>query len=468
MTTAQDTSHVHTPPSGHVSRTSTPGWLLAASFTAGVVGSVIFAAAGILFSRVDLALLGLPLIAHTAWAWDKRPRRDQTSTISINVDSAPVAGQLGFTVAIVCADENVSLRLGSLGGKPQEIVVTAQTARDLRGRVPILHSGPQEVLRVSYQLITADAACLSFPEGPLSAARVVPPPYTAVRNLPLPRRLQGLTGTHDSSRPGDGGDFRDIHPFMPGDRLRRIDWKATARRGRFAGDLYVRRTTATSDATVIIVLDSRDDVGEQVSEWARNRAAVKGVGSLDVAREAASSLAAGYIRAGDRVGFQDLASQSRMIAHSGGGRHLQRLLRAIELSQPSPELSYRRRPPITAPGALIYVLSTFLDEETARMAGLWRGSGHRVIAVDVLPAPRFARATRAERVAHRVVMMERSDRMRLLQAQGVEILPWQEGGGAGSGQSGPGSVGSTQTASGEPDSREARLMALSRPMRGGR
>ena len=46
------------------------------------------------------------------------------------------------------------------------------------------------------------------------------------------------------------------------DRLRRIDWKATARRGQNAGDLYVRRTAALADATVLIVLDSRDDVGE--------------------------------------------------------------------------------------------------------------------------------------------------------------------------------------------------------------
>ena len=76
-----------------------------------------------------------------------------------------------------------------------------------------------------------------------------------------------------------------------------------------------------------------------------------------------------------------------MVAPGGGSRHLRRLLRAAELVEPSNEPGYRQRPPIVPPGALIYVLSTFLHEEAGRMAAVWRESGHRVIAVDVLPAP---------------------------------------------------------------------------------
>ena len=70
----------------------------------------------------------------------------------------------------------------------------------------------------------------------------------------------------------------------------------------------------------------------------------------------------------------------------------------------------------------------------------------RVIAVDVLPAPRFARTTRYERIAYRIIMMERDDRVRTLQARGVEILRWQE------------------DATSLP--RQARLQLMSRPARG--
>jgi uncharacterized protein (DUF58 family) len=311
--------------------------------------------------------------------------------------------------------------------------------------VPLLHSGPQELVRVEYRLLGADAATLSRPLGPLIASRVVAPGRATIGWLPLPHRLQGLTGSHESARAGDGGDFRDIHPFTAGDRLRRIDWKATARRGQHAADLYVRRTAALADATVLIVLDSRDDVGEQVAEWSRNTAVNKGISALDVAREAASSIAAGYIQAGDRVGLQDLSSRGRIIPHAGGSRHLWRLLRAIEITEPSAVPFRHQRPPIVPPGALVYLLSSLLDEEAVGMALRWRANGHRVIAVDVLPAARFARTTRYERVAHRIVMMERDKRIGTLEARGVELLRWPQ-----DGTSLP---------------RQARLRLLSRPVR---
>ncbi len=75
--------------------------------------------------------------------------------------------------------------------------------------------------------------------------------------------------------------------------MRRVGWNATARRGRFDGDLYARRPAALADATVLIVLDSRDDVGERVVEWSMSAGVGKCAGTLDIAREAAGSIAAG-------------------------------------------------------------------------------------------------------------------------------------------------------------------------------
>jgi len=399
-----------------------------------------------LLSRIDLALLALPLVVALAWTWERRP--DQTEAATATLTLAELGGtEVDFTIAIAApvGVEAIALRYTLLAGEAREIVVAGPLSGDLVGRVPLLHSGPQELVRAEYRFLGADAGALSLPQEPLVASRVVAPPRAVIGWLPLPRRLQGLTGSHESARAGDGGDFRDIHPFSAGDRLRRIDWKATARRGQNAGDLYVRRTAALADATVLIVLDSRDDVGEQVAEWNRNTPAAKGISALDVAREAASSIAAGYIQAGDRVGFQDLSSRSRMIAHAGGSRHLWRLLRAIEITQPSAVRFRHQRPPIVPPGALVYLLSSLLDDEAVRLALRWRGNGHRVIAVDVLPAARFARTTRYERIAYRIVMMEREDRIRTLQAGGVELLRWPE-----DGTSLP---------------RQARLKLLSRPVR---
>ncbi|MGC9221066.1 MAG: DUF58 domain-containing protein [Solirubrobacteraceae bacterium] len=431
-----------------------PTWNVFEGLTAGAATVVIIVAAGLIAGRMDVVLLALPLVAAVVLQWERRPDPAATTEARVTLEELSQTGDAAEVSYVISIDsplgtEAVVLRYSLLGGEPHELVLTALAARELPGRVALLHSGPQELLRLDYRLLCTDAAIFSLPLPEIVVDRVISPQQVPIRSLPLPRRLQALTGSHESARAGDGGDFRDIHLFNPGDRLRRIDWKATARRSQPAGDLYVRRTSALADATVLIVMDSRDDVGEQIADWSTNTAALKGISSLDIAREAASSLAQAYIRAGDRVGFQDLSSRSRMIPHAGGRRHLWRLQRAIAITEPSAVPFRHQRAPIVPPGALVYVLSSFLDDQAPSLALVWRGAGHRVIAVDVLASARFARTTRYMRLAHRIVMMEREDRIRRLQSGGVEILAWQTRGAA--------------------LSRQARLQLLSRPpRRGGR
>jgi uncharacterized protein (DUF58 family) len=411
-----------------------PSWTLSGAIPAAAVVAVAFSAAGLVFSRVDLVLIALPLIASIALAWGRRPQADAPSFFSATVGGGAdghESGMLRYTIGIEPPDaaEQVQLRLAVLSGTGSEYTIAASAAGSIAGRVPIVHSGPQELLRAQYRLIGHDAAFFSSVSQPHQVRRAIAPAFTPIDSLPLPPVLHGLTGTHDSKRPGDGGEFRDIHPFTPGDRLRRIDWKATARRAQTPGELYVRRTTATADATVLLVADSRDDVGENVaswSSWSSASSALSGRTSMDIARTAASSIAAGYIRAGDRVGFQDLASSARVIQHGGGSRHLARVLRAIELTGPSGPPLHRVRAPLVVPGALIYVLSTFLDDEAGRMATLWRAAGHRVIAVDVLPIAKLNRLQKEEVLAHRIIMMERADRIRSLTSYGIDVLAWDQ------------------------------------------
>ena len=429
-----------------VTATTVPSWTRSTALLAGATVAVVLAATALVFARIDLALLALPLVGALALSREHRPDQTGAATATLTLTES-VATEMDFSLTIdaPAGVEAIALRYSLASREAREVVVQGPRSGEFNGRVPLLHSGPQELVHVEYRFFGADMAALSLPGAPLVASRVVTPQGSAIGWIPLPRRLQGLTGSHQSARAGDGGDFRDVHPFTPGDRMRRIDWKATARRGQNAADLYVRRTAALADATVLIVLDSRDDVGEQVAEWSRNSPAEKGISALDVAREAASSIAAGYIQAGDRVGFQDLSSHDRMIAHGGGTRHLWILLRAIEMTQPSAVPFSRQRPPIVPPGALVYVLSSLLDDQAVWLALRWRGNGHRVIAVDVLPGARFAKSTRYQRIAHRLVMMERDDRIRNMQARGVEFLRWPDDGSS--------------------PPRQARLRLLSRPAR---
>ncbi len=406
-------------------------WARSPAAAAGAATGLLLAAIGLIAGRADVALLALPLIAAAALSADRRPGpgAESVATLSVTADGGGEAAY-SLTLDLPASVELIVLRQRLLGGEPRELVLAAPLGGELAGTVPLLHSGPQEIVRFDYRLLSAGGAVVSIPDRPDVGDLVVAPDRIRIGSLPLPRRLQAMTGPHQSARAGDGGEFRDIHPFVAGDRLRRIDWRVTARLGRGEGDLYVRRTGALADATVLIVMDSRDDIGEQVAQWSRNVAVEKGVSSLDIAREAASSLAASYIAAGDRVGFQDLSSRARMIPQGGGTRHLWRLERAIEVTSPSQVPFRHRRAPIVPAGALVYLLSSLLDDQPANLALSWCAKGHRVIAVDVLPPPRFALTNRYERAAHRLMMMARADRIRVLRRRGVELLTWAPDGGA--------------------------------------
>jgi uncharacterized protein (DUF58 family) len=350
----------------------------------------------------------------------------------VGVRALPVASgasghDVGYEV-VVDAPRGVDLvvlRLELLSGRPQHLVVSP-SATVLRGRVSPRHSGPQELVRAALWVASPDAGLVGGPVGPVAVGHVAAPRFSPAQQLPLPRSLRGLSGVHDASRPGDGGEFRDIGSFTPGDRLRRIDWKATARRARFDGDLYVRRTTATADATAVVVLDTRDDLGEVVREWTTNRPGARGTSSLDLARQAASSIAAGTVRTGDRIGFCDLGVERRSVPLGAGRRHLQRVLSAIAVTRAVGVMTVRRRPPVVPAAALVYLLSTFLDDGAPSAARRWQAAGHRVVAVDVLPAPRLAGATPEQRMAHRILVMEREDRLEDLRVLGVEVVHWQE------------------------------------------
>jgi uncharacterized protein (DUF58 family) len=404
---------------------------MAPTLVASAAIAVLLAAIAVIAGNLVIALMALPLIVAVSIGWDRLPAADDQLSTRLTLTDAG-GGHVAYRLETTLPERvaAVVVRQSLLGAEPRELVLAGPQAGELAGEVALLHSGPQEVVRFELRLLGDEQAAISLPEDPIVGELVVAPASTRVRSLPLPVRLQGMTGTHESARLGDGGEFRDIHPFSPGDRLRRIDWRATARLGMNAGELYVRRTNALADATVLIVMDSRDDVGEEVAEWSRNAAGKKGLSSLDVAREAASSLAGAYIAAGDRVGFQDLSSRARMIAHAGGTRHLWKLARAIEVTAPSQVPFRHRRAPIVPPGALVYLLSSLLDDQPVDLALRWLSGGHRVIAVDVLPPPRFVRADRRQRIAHRMIMMARDDRIRTLRSHGVELLRWATDEGA--------------------------------------
>ena len=62
-----------------------------------------------------------------------------------------------------------------------------------------------------------------------------------------------LAGRHASRMRGRGLNFEEIRGYLPGDDVRSIDWKVTAR----TGEPYIRVMTEERDRPALIVVDQR-------------------------------------------------------------------------------------------------------------------------------------------------------------------------------------------------------------------
>ena len=415
-------------------------WRVSETAVAYGVAAALLLALGVLSGRADVAVLGVPVAGIVLWGWLRRPVGDATAAISRSAAHARV-GEIEARLAVDAPTgiDAAWVRIEAPGHAPLHALIRPEPGREVRVSVESVRTGRFRMFAGGWLGLGASGVTRGGPAVFGGTMVTLTPRVRALRELPLPFRLQGLTGSHDSRRAGDGGDLRDVSLFTPGDRLRRIDWRVTARRAgqgttaAATGDarqrlteLYVRRTFATADATVMLVIDSRDEVGPDVTAWGDRLPARHDEGtSLDLAREAAASLARHYLDQGDRVGMVDLGRSRAPVAPAGGRRHLHRLTQRLVLAQPEGDPFGRVRPPQIPSGALILLFSTFLDDQSITTARVWRHSGHRVVAVDVLPTPVPDYLGPAERVAFEILRLEREERLRNLVRSGVELVPWE-------------------------------------------
>lgn len=120
---------------------------------------------------------------------------------------------------------------------------------------------------------------------------------------------------------GRGIEFDELRPYLPGDDVRSIDWKALAR----TGNPMIRRYREDRDLTVLFVVD--------VS--ASQRAGALKQSKADLAAEICAVLALAAIRNKDRVGLLLFASKpERYVRPSGGATHVLRVVREMLWAHP--------------------------------------------------------------------------------------------------------------------------------------
>ncbi|HEY3263466.1 MAG TPA: DUF58 domain-containing protein [Pseudonocardiaceae bacterium] len=406
------------------------------------VGLVAF---GALWHRLDVLLIGAPLLLATLVGLTGRP----SGPVVVRPLPAP-------RLVDVVHDRQLSVEV-DCGGVAEVLALRLpQPGRGGAGRVHVLPAGRFRltcsrgsdgwgeaiVLRTDHLLAGRDCLMVYGPVVGAATRQVVLPPVDPLPAGPLPPRAAGLVGAHRSRRPGDSTELRAIRPFAPGDRLRRVDWRVSLRAGfPHSGALHVRERHADADADVVLALDTGVDVGAALGDWASvtpsGRAFRTGSGhrsgpasSLDTAVRAAASLAASYLQQGDRVGLADLGRPQLYLKPGSGVRQLLRLRHRLVLCarsagwSPRPVLAQQLVPA----GAMVAVLSPFLDDAVAQLAVVAARRGNLVVAIDVLPQPLVADPeTPWGEAVLALVRAERRARLDGLASHGVPVLRWTLG-----------------------------------------
>jgi len=235
----------------------------------------------------------------------------------------------------------------------------------------------------------------------------------ALRSLLRPLETQAFAGSQVPRSRGEGIEFADLRPFVPGDRVRRVNWRATARRG----EPWVTETHPERNSDVVIFLDTFLE--------ARHR----DEGTLDLAVSAAASLATHYLREKDRVGLVSFGGVINWLNVSSGAVQVYRILDSLLDAEIF--LSYAWKDidllPVRAlpPQALVLALSPLLDERAVRSLLDLRARGFDLAVIEMSPVP-FAPAGRdhLDRLARRLWLLRREAlRSRYLRL-GVPVVEW--------------------------------------------
>jgi uncharacterized protein (DUF58 family) len=247
------------------------------------------------------------------------------------------------------------------------------------------------------------------------AAVRVYPGEAEVRRLLTPRDTQSSSGNEVARVKGDGIEFADIRPFVAGDRIRRINWRASARRG----DLWVNEAHPERNTDVILFLDSFAE------------ARLGGRGTLDLAVRAAAAMAGQYLARRDRVGLVGFGGILRWLLPGSGIVQAYRIADALldteivfSYAWKDVEILPRRTLP---PQALVLALSPLLDERGVSALLDLRARGYDLAVVDVSPLPFAPPGPQLDELAHRVWRLQRDALRYRYERAGVAVAEWREG-----------------------------------------
>jgi uncharacterized protein (DUF58 family) len=209
--------------------------------------------------------------------------------------------------------------------------------------------------------------------GDAPVTRVLPRALR-LQQLLDPPAVRGSAGMHRSSMVGDGTDFAEVRPFVAGDRLRHLNWRATAR----LGSPHVNRHHPDRGSDVVLLVDSFADEHGELS--------VAGREAVARCARAAWTISRMHLGAQDRVGFCTHGRMALWLAPDSGDRARYRILDTVLQVGTGIDGRARTHLPLTGAiplHALVVALTPLWDRRMLFTLRSLQMQGHSIVTVVV-------------------------------------------------------------------------------------
>jgi uncharacterized protein (DUF58 family) len=361
--------------------------------------------AALITGRPELAVLATPFALLVAVALAAAPLA-LDGALRLERDRALEGERLQATLALANrgAPARVDVHLPAAaslgtGATPIGLWLERGERRELRFDVTARHWGVHAVgpavVRARDRL---GATTLDGPLGEAAELRVYGGAERLLR-IVAPLRTRPVLGSQITRERGEGIEFADLRPLAPGDRVRNVNWRATARRGT----PYVNLQHPEHSADLVLFLDTFAEAE----------------GTLDAAVRSAASLASTYLARRDRVALVSLGGELSWLTGSPGTRQIYRILDALFSSQVRPSFRWKgvthvpRR--LLPARALVIALSPLLDERGIGALLDLRARGYDLVVLEIAPA------TAGETPAARLWRLHRDALRARFEALGIPV-----------------------------------------------
>ena len=194
-----------------------------------------------------------------------------------------------------------------------------------------------------------------------------------------------FVGEYKSTFKGTGMEFVDVREYLPGDDVRSIDWKVTARMDK----PFVKKFVEERELTVIVCIDASG------SGYFGTRSQFK----LDQAAQVAATIAFSAVTNNDKVGLLFFTDEvERFVPPRKGSQHVMRLIRDILLFRPrrrgtNPAAALEFVMHLLKQRAIVFLLSDFMgpgcEPDRVRIPLGIAARRHDVVAIPITdPAER--------------------------------------------------------------------------------